>query len=92
MNMEKFHFLLEEEAIDCKANMLHQYRDKYWIVHPIKGLAFFRKGYGSPQCNSNEELAKRLCPDWGIVKFIPRVLVPLNINDYMPIRLSPHEF
>jgi hypothetical protein len=77
-----FHFLPEAEVLESKAHMLHQYRNSWWVVHPERGLAFFRKGFSSPQCNTNEQIARRLCPAWGEIKFIERVLVPLNIRDY----------
>jgi hypothetical protein len=81
-DLSRFHFLPEDQIEAARQHMLHQYLDSYWVVHPEKGLAFYGKGYGSPQCNRNESIARRFCPPWGEIKFIPRVLVPLNINDY----------
>lgn len=82
MDISRFHFIALDEATASKSHILHQYLNKYWVVHPEKGLAFFNKGYGSPQCNSNEAISKKLCPEWGEIKFIERVLVPLDINEY----------
>lgn len=82
MNIDKFHFVALSEITSSKSHMLYQYLNSYWVVHPEKGIAFFDKGYGHPQCNSNESIAKRLCPEWGEIKFIEKVLVPLNISDY----------
>lgn len=78
----KYHFLPLSDVLSTKAHIIYNYMNNYWVVHSEKGLAFWNKGYGSPQCNSNEELLKRLCPEWGEVKFIERVLVPCNITDY----------
>ena len=69
------------------------YRDRYWSVHPERGLVLWqaeprRRGElrgASPQCNSNEsiakDLARRLYP-WAETRFIPLVLLPINLNDY----------
>lgn len=36
--------------------------DNWWIVHPEKGLAFYKSGKRlSPQCNRSESTAKMLC-------------------------------
>lgn len=68
---------------------------RWWCVHPTKGLAFFnpksgngkrRSGhgnpYGSPQCNRDEAISKRLCPEWCEVKFVEVVYLPLIMSDY----------
>ena len=77
-----FHFLPEDQILASRNWAVHQYLDSWWIVHPEKGLAFFKKGYGSPQCNRDESISRRLCPSWGEIKFFERVIVPLNISDY----------
>lgn len=82
MNIDRYHFLPEENILNTKAHIIYNYMNSYWVVHPEKGLAFWDKGYSHPQCNSNEELSKSLCPEWGTIKFIDRVLVPCNLNDY----------
>lgn len=79
----KYHFVSLDQASIPKDGFLHCYKNRYWSVHPTKGLAFWGKGYASPQCNSNESLAKRLAPPWAEVKFIETVLVPLDITAYM---------
>lgn len=59
--------------------------DRWWSVHPEKGLIFY-KTY-SPQCNSNEQIARNICaklyPD-ALVKFIPVVFVPRRMQDHRP--------
>ena len=82
MTEDKFHFLPLDQATASRAWAVHQFFDSWWVVHPEKGLAFFGKGYGSPQCNKNESISRRLCPAWGEVKFIEYVKVPLNVSDY----------
>lgn len=79
---DKYHFLPANDILKTKACIVYNYMNRYWVIHPEKGLAFYDKGFGSPQCNDNEEIAKRLCPEWGAVVFIERVLVPCDINDY----------
>ncbi len=69
-------------------------RDRWFCVHPERGLIFWqpdtrkRKGSltgASPQCNSNESISQsiqaKLYP-WAEVKFIPMVIVPIDVGDY----------
>ena len=63
-------------------------RDQWWVICPERGLAFFWtkkvKGLGSPQCNSNEIISRRLgttIPN-AEIKYIPLVIVPIHIGDY----------
>jgi hypothetical protein len=63
---------------------------RWWMVHPEKGLAFYnphrRSGhgnpYGSPQCNSNKKISERLCQPWAEVRLIDHVFLPLKMQDY----------
>ena len=61
------------------------YIDQWWVHHPNKGLAFYKR-YTSPQCNKNEGVAKlltRAChPKAECIK-VPVVFVPHNCGDYM---------
>lgn len=83
MNPDRYHFLPMEKALEgSRAHIVYNYLDSYWVMHPEKGLAFWDKGYSSPQCNRNEALAKHLCPDWGVIVFMKVVQVPCNISDY----------
>jgi len=45
--------------------------DRWWIVHPEKGLPLFR-GW-SPQCNSSERVARTIAEmyPWAEVRFLP---------------------
>lgn len=56
--------------------------DRWWSVHPDKGLVFYSK---SPQCHRNAEIAKMLrdkyYPDAQVI-FIPRVYLGHDCSDY----------
>jgi hypothetical protein len=78
----KFHFMSLEQAKAPKEHIVYNIVNSWWVVHPEKGLTFWGKGYGSPQCNTNEAISKRLYPPWGEVKFIERVFAPCNVGDY----------
>lgn len=80
--IEKFHFLKLEEASKPKGHIIYHIPNSWWVVHPDKGLAFYGKGFGSPQCNTNEMISRRLCPEWGEVQFIETVFAPCNVSDY----------
>jgi len=64
--------------------------NNWWITHPEKGLLFFwsrgTKGLGSPQCNPNESLSRRLGDmsntPGSEIRFVKRVFVPIHIRDY----------
>lgn len=64
-------------------------RNRWWVVCPNRGLVFFwsrgERGLGSPQCNNNESIAKRLGNNKIFntsIKFIPLVFVPIDLWDY----------
>lgn len=84
-----------QEPIEGHVNCL---KDRWWSVHPEKGLAFYKpKGrngkrqsgqgnqYGSPQCNRNKAIAERLSSrhSWAELQFVEVAFVPLIINDYI---------
>lgn len=56
--------------------------DRWWIVHPERGIAFYRMWpkdrYRSPQCNHDERISRQLCeqlyPDHEI-RLIPAVFI-----------------
>lgn len=80
--ISKYHFMKLEEAQHPKGHIVYNIINSWWVVHAEMGLAFWGKGYSSPQCNTNEEIARRLCPDWGTIQFIERVFAPCNVSDY----------
>jgi hypothetical protein len=74
--------------------LIEHFADRWWCVHPEKGLAFYnprnsrgrRTGAGSPQCNSSETLARaigeRCCP-WAEIRFIHSVFRRIDVHDYI---------
>jgi hypothetical protein len=78
----KYHFMPLDQASKPKGHIVYNIQNSWWVVHPEKGLAFFGKGYSSPQCNTNESISRHLCPLWGEVKFIEQVFAPCNVSDY----------
>ena len=85
----RWRFLPEEKAITPPEYGFCQIiRNHWWNVCPERGLIFFWsrgvKGLGTPQCNRDEALMKRLgttIPN-SIIKQIPLVFVPINLSDY----------
>ena len=76
-------YMSEDEA-SAASGLCAVLRDRWFVVHPERGLVFFqfKRGGGlrgaSPQCNSNENIARsiaRMYP-WAEVRLIPFVLVP----------------
>lgn len=84
MHDEKdFTFILIEVAIVPPSGLIEHLKDRWWIVHPEKGLPFY-KGF-APQCNSNEILTRRLSKNfpWNVrIQFIPSVFHSINPHDY----------
>jgi hypothetical protein len=74
-------YMKEEKLIKPKAGRVLCYLDAYWIVHPDKGVLFWKSTpkakYLAPQCNQNvvaETIKGRLYP-WATVKQIPQVFI-----------------
>ena len=88
MNDKMLVFLAEEQLLEAKGHC-DVLKNKWWVVHPDKGLTFYsRRGSlkgSSPQCNSSRSvattLATRMYP-WAIIKQIPIVLVPIDLDDF----------
>lgn len=84
-----------------KRGMFQVYVDDWWAVSEDEELYFYAcsaSPFASPQCNGNEELAKRMhaerrvcdekfkdCELTGLkeTRRIPVVYVPINIGDYV---------
>ena len=77
-------FVPLEQAIIPPSGLIEHIKDRWWAVHPNKGLIFWGKGQ-SPQCNSNKDIAERIFViyPWAEVKFIPSVFRQINPNDYV---------
>jgi len=87
---------VEPAGYECVTN-------RWWSVHPDKGLAFYAQlfGYGrsespSPQCNSDESTARhlneRLRPGQGYeVKFFPVVFMSHASKELTRLRKTERE-
>lgn len=72
------------------AGLIEHIKDKHWIVHPEKGLAFWRSYLKdpdsrlSPWCNSNPEITKSMLPTfpWAEMLYVPSVFRKINPSDY----------
>lgn len=92
MKENEFRFLPETEATNpTHGQFFIRCTDAYWIVHPEKGLAFYslgqRTGLGSPQCNSNEKIVRKIAENMTYefpyeIKFFPLVWIPFDPRDY----------
>jgi hypothetical protein len=89
-NVEDLIYLPESDVLKA-SGMCNVMRNRYWLVHPERGLIFypFKKSkdikHSSAQCNSSKEVAehfhKTMYP-WAEIKFIETVIVPISISDY----------
>lgn len=91
---------LEEAVTPPKGGFFQHYVSAWWVVHPDRGLAFYnprnaRTGrrrysrYGSPQCNSDERISRKVGADTAgsvfpevEIQHLPSVWVPIDISDY----------
>jgi hypothetical protein len=89
MNENSFHFLPVVEATSpFSGTYFRLIRDSWWIVHPERGLVFFKRphypnGMGAPQCNPNEMIARKMVEtipyEFPVdVRHIERVWVPID--------------
>jgi hypothetical protein len=87
---DKFLYLPLDKARRPTASMVSVYRDRWWAVHPDRGLLMYRgrrlKLYGgisvSPQCNPHKSIAEQLCPPFAEVMFLDLVFVPIAVYDF----------
>ena len=80
-NDKNLSFLPVTAATNPANGMYRCIKDSWWIAHPDKGLIFYRKH--SPQCNANEEIARRLKEKlypWAEVVHMPFVFVESDQN------------
>ncbi len=84
----RLRFISLDKAIIPPPGLIEHLDDRWWAVHPTKGLIFYRPrgmNFDSPQCNSNENITKdlrdRLYP-WADIKFIPSVFRRIDPHDY----------
>lgn len=81
--IERYVFVPIEKAVVPPSGLIEHLKDRWWIVHPEKGLAFFDKKLMAPQCNGSETLARRLAPEWAEVRFFPSVFRRIDPQDYV---------
>lgn len=88
-------FIPESELTDPPDGIIEHLKDKWWAVHPEKGLMFYnRKGkggrrvrlYGSPQCNLNKTISEYVARGYPFeveIKFIPSVFIRVDMSEYV---------
>lgn len=84
---------MAETDVLAANGMVEVLRDRWFSVHPERGLIFWQAEKGrrgqligaSPQCNSHEAIARSLASSmypWAETRFFPLVLLPINLRDY----------
>lgn len=91
---ENYTFLPVEEAERPGAGFFRHYVSAWWMVHPDKGLVFWNPGrggkrrhpgLGSPQCNPDEGIARRVSSATALsheLRLIESAWVPVDPSDY----------
>lgn len=91
IDVSRYNFLPEQEAVSpAKGGFFVHWVNAWWLVHPDKGLAFYRLGRGgrgSPQCNTDERVTRMLYsktgqPEGCEVRKLASVWVPADPSDY----------
>jgi hypothetical protein len=93
LDPQSYRFLPLAEAVNPpKQGLFTHWVNAWWLVHPDKGLLFYRfgrrRGWGSPQCNTDERVTRMLFekappPFEGIeVQHLPSAWVPADPDDY----------
>jgi len=77
-----------DKAAELKEGIVYCYLNRWWAVHPEKGIMFYRprkNRAGSPLCNGDEavvrSLISRLYP-WAEARLIPVVIERVDPSDY----------
>lgn len=81
----KLVFVRLEEAVVPPPGIIEHLRDRHWIAHPERGLAFFKSGgLLSPLCNADPAIVQRFKPTypWAEVVFVPSAFRRVRIQDY----------
>jgi hypothetical protein len=76
-------FIALEQATIPPSGFIEHIKDKWWIIHPTKGVCFYKEH--SPQCNSNEKISKRFLTiyPWAELRYIPSVFRTVDPRDYV---------
>jgi hypothetical protein len=73
-----------ELALEPITQFVAVMRDRYWAVHPERGLLFYvgrrSRRTGSPQCNDSRAIVERLCPPFAEVRFLPVAFIPVDVS------------
>lgn len=83
---DSFVFVPLETATVPPGGLIEHLKDRWWMVHPEKGVAFFvTRGFHAAQCNRNEAITRRLAENypWAEVRFIPSVFRKIKPQDYI---------
>lgn len=80
-NDKNLNFVPVEKAIVPPAGLIEHIKDHWWLVHPTKGIVFWKH---SAQANQHEVLARtwQLKNPWAEVMFLPSVFRRINPSDY----------
>lgn len=82
-----YRFVPIEKAIVPPPGLINHLKDRWWAVHPEKGIAYFVGATGkhfSPQCNHSEATMRYLKKNcsWAEIRFIASVFHIINPHDY----------
>lgn len=85
--MSHYRFVPIEEAIIPPQGLINHLKDRWWVVHPEKGLAYYIGANGkhsSPQCNGSEATMRHYEANcsWAEIRFIPSVFHKIDPQDY----------
>ncbi len=86
LTIDNYEFVPFEEATTPPAGLIDHMKDRWWMVHPERGLAFYKSGKNlSAQCNGDERITRKFADahDWAEVRFIPSVFRRIDPNDYV---------
>jgi hypothetical protein len=88
ININKFKTIPIEKVVNIPENdgFYRLYKNRYWAVDANDNLLFYESTY-SPQCNLRksiieERIIEPTNPSVKVV-FLEKVLIPININDYI---------
>jgi len=89
--LEHFQQVPIAELTAPKSGIFHVRVNEFWAVTDDNCLLFYtgrgkkRRHYTSPQCNSNEDIARKVSESYDFpvtVKQLAIVYVPVNLSDY----------
>lgn len=79
---KRIRYVSENDALVAPEGIVCHYKNRWWLVHPTKGLLFFRGTV--PQCNFNKAVTEKMhwIAPWSVIKFYESVFVKVNPHDY----------